>query len=718
MKQPINCLGMRITGAGVCTSVWILLAAIVFILHGEVMPAAAQTSGSSSQTVTSQTLAPAGSTFIFYDDTDETNSALLNYTGAQKAAVVYGNGNAGGASIQCNASTCITYTQAQFNQLVENAVEYYGTSAVILFDFENILIGDATSTQNAMLRLAAQKQYLAWTRALYPNALISTYDQDNLNSYISVRQQIYANGGGTSYDFYAPQEYQGSSSTAQDIASGIINAMSASGAVNPNLPFIPFISPYPYSSTVWSTLLSDLYACTVPTSSACQALGASASTAYAKVGGAILYDGVRPTGPQLTISTSPLEAWVQTLDQYQPPALSAGTKYQVAGASGSCVGAAGSGSIATGTCSSQSTAQAWTFTIRTVCNSVDATKTYYAANSVQTDISNGCTPTTSTSETIFDTSAGFYSIGGSGGVWDVNSSGSLVLTSGSQTTFSQLWQPAWLANGYYQIVNVGSQYATGGSGNYEQCLQIGSSGQLSLAKCNQSASQSFSLSSVTTTTTLSVAASPNPVTAGQNVTYTATLTPSNTSAGTPTGTVQFYSNGTAVNGPVSISNNTATMTVASSTAGGTFSITAVYSGDANYKSSTSPATSLTVTGGSTEVNDSSSAITYSGTWNYSSGRGFGDYNNDVHYTNTNGASASYTFTGKSIAFITEKYSDEGNVAVYIDGTLVTTVSASNSTRQAQQTLYTKTWTTSGSHTIKVVKTSGTNMLVDAFKVSN
>jgi hypothetical protein len=72
----------------------------------------------------------------------------------------------------------------------------------------------------------------------------------------------------------------------------------------------------------------------------------------------------------------------------------------------------------------------------------------------------------------------------------------------------------------------------------------------------------------------------------------------------------------------------------------------------------------------------------------------GDYSDDVHFTSTNNDYAQYTFTGTGISYVGEKYSDEGNVDVYIDGgsTPDATVSAYTSgSRLAQQTLYSKTW---------------------------
>lgn len=108
------------------------------------------------------------------------------------------------------------------------------------------------------------------------------------------------------------------------------------------------------------------------------------------------------------------------------------------------------------------------------------------------------------------------------------------------------------------------------------------------------------LTAAATTTTTPVATtlalttvSPNPANVNQSVTLTATLTPSSTSAGAATGTVQFSSNGSAIDSPVTISSNVATLTQSFATAG-TYSITAVYSGDTNYASSTASAVSLVV----------------------------------------------------------------------------------------------------------------------------
>src|SRR5208282_672541 len=84
---------------------------------------------------------------------------------------------------------------------------------------------------------------------------------------------------------------------------------------------------------------------------------------------------------------------------------------------------------------------------------------------------------------------------------------------------------------------------------------------------------------------IALASSANPSTSGQTVTFTATISVSSPGSGTPTGTVTFY-NGSATLGTGSMSGGIATFSV-SSLSVGTHSIKAIYSGDTNFKTSTS-----------------------------------------------------------------------------------------------------------------------------------
>jgi len=117
------------------------------------------------------------------------------------------------------------------------------------------------------------------------------------------------------------------------------------------------------------------------------------------------------------------------------------------------------------------------------------------------------------------------------------------------------------------------------------------------------------------------------------------------------------------------------------------------------------------------VDDDSLVIAYSGSWSDSGFRGLGDYDDGVHYTTTNGDSATLTFQGTQVSFSTESNTDEGTFEVLVDGVNQGTFDASSTTRHTQQTLFTSKVLTSGTHTITVVKESGAYMLVDAFNVT-
>lgn len=88
----------------------------------------------------------------------------------------------------------------------------------------------------------------------------------------------------------------------------------------------------------------------------------------------------------------------------------------------------------------------------------------------------------------------------------------------------------------------------------------------------------------TTATTTTLMSSTNPSTVGQPVTFTATITPLNAPA--PTGTVTFFDGVTNIGSGAVNGSGVATLTT-SALASGSHSITATYSGDANYAGSTS-----------------------------------------------------------------------------------------------------------------------------------
>ena len=118
------------------------------------------------------------------------------------------------------------------------------------------------------------------------------------------------------------------------------------------------------------------------------------------------------------------------------------------------------------------------------------------------------------------------------------------------------------------------------------------------------------------------------------------------------------------------------------------------------------------------VDDDNLAIQYSGSWSASGFRGLGDYDDGVHYAQTNGASAALTFTGTGVTFYTETNVDEGTIGVTVDGASKGTVNADTPARAAQVPLYSITGLSQGQHTITITKQSGQYLLVDGFGVTS
>ena len=96
----------------------------------------------------------------------------------------------------------------------------------------------------------------------------------------------------------------------------------------------------------------------------------------------------------------------------------------------------------------------------------------------------------------------------------------------------------------------------------------------------------------------------------------------------------------------------------------------------------------------------STAVKYTGTWSTATGSGY--LGGSVKYATAAGASASYAFTGRSIAYITTRASGRGTARIYIDGVLAATLNLQASTVAYRYVAFLKTWTTLAKHTIKVV----------------
>ncbi len=118
-----------------------------------------------------------------------------------------------------------------------------------------------------------------------------------------------------------------------------------------------------------------------------------------------------------------------------------------------------------------------------------------------------------------------------------------------------------------------------------------------------------------------------------------------------------------------------------------------------------------------EVNNDNAQITYTGSWSRSTGRGLGDYLDDVQYTETNGDAFQYTFVGTGVDYVTETHNSQGDVDIYVDGEFKQTVSTFQAEgRGVQQVVYSVSDLPNGTHTIRGVKKSGQFMLLDKLNV--
>jgi hypothetical protein len=100
------------------------------------------------------------------------------------------------------------------------------------------------------------------------------------------------------------------------------------------------------------------------------------------------------------------------------------------------------------------------------------------------------------------------------------------------------------------------------------------------------------------------------------------------------------------------------------------------------------------------VQQTAGAITFSGTWTTASGTSYSG--GSVKYATKAGASASYTFTGRSITLVTTTASSRGQVKAYVDGVLAATLNTYSAATAYARQAWSKTWSASGTHTVKLV----------------
>ena len=121
-----------------------------------------------------------------------------------------------------------------------------------------------------------------------------------------------------------------------------------------------------------------------------------------------------------------------------------------------------------------------------------------------------------------------------------------------------------------------------------------------------------------------------------------------------------------------------------------------------------------------EVNDSDPAVKFSKEWQVVAQKNSHDFQGDVHYTRSLGATAEFTFTGTGVEVLAQRYSDSAEIEVSIDGRPHGTVklALANFPRLVQTPVFRAEGLPAGEHRLKVeVKSKGTVSL-DGFRVLN
>jgi FKBP-type peptidyl-prolyl cis-trans isomerase 2 len=248
-------------------------------------------------------------------------------------------------------------------------------------------------------------------------------------------------------------------------------------------------------------------------------------------------------------------------------------------------------------------------------------------------------------------------------------------------------------------VSIGTGTVSGGSASFAAAaLSVGTHTITAVfsGDSNFTTSTSDTLSQTVNqaSTTTGIASSLNPSIFGQSVTFTATVGVTTPGAGTPTGTVTFEDAGTSI-GTATLSSGSASFST-TTLAVGTHPITAVYSGDTNFATSTSATLSQTVSQASTTTGITSSlnpsifgqSVTFTATVGVTTpGAGtptgtvtFEDAGTSIGTATLSGGSASFSTTTLAVGThpITAVYSGDTNFATSTSSTLSQTVSQATS----------------------------------------
>lgn len=100
------------------------------------------------------------------------------------------------------------------------------------------------------------------------------------------------------------------------------------------------------------------------------------------------------------------------------------------------------------------------------------------------------------------------------------------------------------------------------------------------------------------------------------------------------------------------------------------------------------------------IQQSSTTVKAAGAWTYAANSAHSG--GSVKFSATAGSSVSHTFSGRAVAWVTTLRPGAGEVQVYVDGVLAATIDTGADSVAYRQVVFSRTWTSYGSHTIKLV----------------
>lgn len=104
--------------------------------------------------------------------------------------------------------------------------------------------------------------------------------------------------------------------------------------------------------------------------------------------------------------------------------------------------------------------------------------------------------------------------------------------------------------------------------------------------------------------------------------------------------------------------------------------------------------------GASLAQQTSGSVTYTGTWSSESVAAYSG--GSARYATAAAASASYSFSGRSVAWVTRLAPTSGAVQVFVDGVLAATVDTTAPSTSERVVAFSKSWSSYGAHTIKLV----------------